>query len=457
MGETSNGHKKWGDWFFDYGVFGTEGLCLVDGHFRGQRMFNKLSLPVIRVKYLIDEFWGGISATWPFQVACGPYNDQITWDTEDFGENLNPIAGPHHLVQMPTSEGDRYIAIEPILFGGVPHLEISVYARIGAYHIKQLWWLNNDGRIQARVFSKGLSCNLDHWHHPYWRFDFALGSPSTHRLSVFHKDGPEIADIAVERGIVNSAFSPQPEYFITSTQPRPDVGRIEMPARAIITPPDLNDHEGIVGPTSFAPLDGYVRIFRPEEDRPWPHSTKDDIRFDVHDSCADKDIVFWSICHLKHHASEGKDHWHRVGPDILFRPMLVADIPKELLRAVDITSEIHVKDFKLVGKDLWQHSSFSESLLVNPNQRSGEAIAKLGSGDVTGELVLRVTWNPDGSVNLQFTANLFDETERVARVEGQFNVLRDTTAKWGGIHLVDHHKGDPDTADMSFEIRNRQQ
>lgn len=59
MGESSNGHKKWGDWFFDYGVFGKEGLCLVNGFFRGQRMFNKLSLPVIRVKYLVDEFWGG--------------------------------------------------------------------------------------------------------------------------------------------------------------------------------------------------------------------------------------------------------------------------------------------------------------------------------------------------------------------------------------------------------------
>ena len=71
MSETSNGHQKWGDWFFDYGVFGTEGLCLVDEFFRGHRMFNKLSLPVIRVKYLIDEFWGGVSAACPGEWLAG--------------------------------------------------------------------------------------------------------------------------------------------------------------------------------------------------------------------------------------------------------------------------------------------------------------------------------------------------------------------------------------------------
>jgi hypothetical protein len=106
---------------------------------------------------------------------------------------------------------------------------------------------------------------------------------------------------------------------------------------------------------------------------------------------------------------------------------------------------------------VWHHTTFSETILVNPNARCGEVVAKLGAGDVTGELILRIAWNPDSSVNVQFTANLMDEHERVARVEGQFNVLRDTVAKWGGIHLVDHHGGDPDTADMSFDVSNAQQ
>jgi hypothetical protein len=53
--EESNGVVEWGEWFFNYAVIDTEGLCLIDGHFKGQHIFTKLSLPVIRVKYLEDE------------------------------------------------------------------------------------------------------------------------------------------------------------------------------------------------------------------------------------------------------------------------------------------------------------------------------------------------------------------------------------------------------------------
>jgi hypothetical protein len=457
MGETSNGHKKWGEWFFDYGVFGVEGLCLVDGYFRGQRMFNKLSLPVIRVKYLIDEQWLGVTSL-PLPglgIACGPYNDQIEWDPEDFGENLNPISGPHHLVEFKTPDGGRYILIQEMLLGGVPHLTLAVYARIGAYHIVQEWTLNNDGLVMPRIFSKGLSCNLDHWHHPYWRLDFALGRPEMQRVAVFHKHGSKIADITNESALINSVFSPSPEYAITSTQ-RPDVGHIEYPAQAIVMPPQI-DLEGVVGPTDFAPFDGYVRKYRPEEDRSWPHLPPDDIRFAVHEPCVDSDIVFWSICHLQHHANEGKDHWHGVGPDIRFRPMLLAALPPECMRVIDVKGQLDVKNFKLVGKDQWKHMPFSEQLLVNPNAPNGEVVQILGAGDVTAELIIRVTWNRDCSVNIHFFANLLDEAQRVARVENQFNVLRNGSGQWSGIHLVDYHGGDPDTADMAFDVQNSQQ
>jgi hypothetical protein len=72
MSEASSGHLKWNDWALDYGVFGTQGLSLINGVFRGQRMFNKLSLPVIRVKYTKDEYGPrGVSSVigdgWPVQ------------------------------------------------------------------------------------------------------------------------------------------------------------------------------------------------------------------------------------------------------------------------------------------------------------------------------------------------------------------------------------------------------
>lgn len=451
MTETSNGHQVWNDWFLDYGVFGTEGLSLVNGFFRGQKVFNKLSLPVIRVKYVQDEFFGGLSSV--FGVGCGPYNDQITWDPENFGENLNPIAGPHHLVKM----DGRYIRIVETILDAMPALELGVYARIGAYHIYQAWYLFNDGMLKPRVFSKGLSCNLDHWHHPYWRFDFALGSPESHRVAVFEENGGHLADITTEGGFVNGTFSRMPEYHVTATNPAPTEGTIRTPARAIIVPPHLDEAEGIVGPTPFAPMDGYIRKFRPAEDMSWPHPPAEDMGFLLHQPCDDSDIVFWEICHLHHHASEGADHWHSVGPDLFFEPMVVANIPPRCLRVVEISGEIHVKDFKLAVTDDWQHATFTGKVQVNPNMQVQEIAEKLVSGDVTGEIVIRVTWNPDSSVNVSFVARLFDEAERVAEATGQFNVLRDGAMSWGGIHLVDHHSGDPDTADMAFSVDNHEQ
>ena len=186
MAEQRDGHINWKSWAFDYKVAGKEALTLGDGFFRGRRVFHKLSLPVIRVKYTKDEDITGITSV--LGTACGPYNDKISWDPVDFGEDLNPIRGPHHLVKIANC-GNRYICIKETTQAGIPTLELGVYARIGAYHIYQSWYINDTGVILPRVFSKGLSCNLDHWHHPYWRFDFDLDGSDHQRVNVFDEGG----------------------------------------------------------------------------------------------------------------------------------------------------------------------------------------------------------------------------------------------------------------------------
>ena len=460
MSEASSGNVQWNDWFLDFGVFSTQGLSLYNGFFRGQRMFHKLNLPVIRVKYTKDGYLPGGGSV--FGEGCGPYNDQISWDLPDFedvGETL--LSGPHHLVEVPScSVGDRYLCVEEISAqlrtgGSEPRLKISVYARIGAYHIRQWWELNNNGEIFPRIMSKGLSCNLTHWHHPYWRFDFALGSPEVHRVSVHHVNGAKIQDIPNETKLLNEPFGREIEYRITSTQP-PDIGFIEKPALAAIRPPELNDTLGIVGPTDFSNLDGYVRKFRPEEDRDWPHERDEDLAFAVDEPCDDTDIVFWSVCHLIHHAHEGEDHEHTVGPDLRFEPMILANLPPESFRMVQVSGAMHVKDFG-VFDDNFNDIGFSEQCFVNPNVRAQQVNKKLVEGDVTAELIIRIEWQLDLSVKVNVVGNLFDELERVARVEGNFNVPRDTMSTGATVHLVDYHSGDPDTADMEITVENRQQ
>ena len=102
---------------------------------------------------------------------------------------IHAHAGPHHLVKIGGECGDRYVCVKTYTTAaGTPSIELAVYARIGAYHIYQMWQLNDKGIVSPRVFSKGLSCNLDHWHHPYWRFNVDLDGTTGQRVNIFDGD-----------------------------------------------------------------------------------------------------------------------------------------------------------------------------------------------------------------------------------------------------------------------------
>jgi hypothetical protein len=460
MSEPNSGFMVWGDWALDYGVWGKEGLSLVNGVFRGQPVFNKLSLPVIRVKYVQDEYLLGASSVNlplganPLPPGCGPYNDQISWDTEDFGEDLNLLRGPHHLVKVDCGPEARYLCVSREFIAGVEHRRIGVYARIGAYHINQWWLLNQLGWVSARVASKGLSCELDHWHHPHWRFNFALGQPEVHRVSVHRWNGVKLADLDTEGRLVNSNFGEDIEYRVTSTQPA-DIGFIERPAKATVRPALRDESHGIVGPDTFCSLDGYLRTYRPAEDRDWPHDPDDQLFFPFDEPCNDTDIVLWSVGHLEHHAEEGPDHWHEVGPDILCEPMIMAGLPAESMRQVTIKAQIDVKDFAAVGDDQWGHLTINETVLVNPNSRIGNVVHHASAGDTVAELIIRLEWQTDFGVTARIRGFLYDEGERVANFEVTAAAPRDSWAT-ANLHLVDYHGGDPDTADMDIKLVNDQ-
>jgi hypothetical protein len=444
MNESPDGHVLWRSWSFGYAVAGRQGLTLTRGFFRGRRVFHKLSLPVIRVKYVRDEALGGVTSV--FGIGCGPYNDQISWDPVNVGEDLNPISGPHHLVRI--AGVGRYIAVRSTRFADKDWLELGVYARIGAYHIYQAWYLNDDGVILPRVFSKGLSCNLDHSHHPYWRFDFDLDGSSRQRVNVFAQGGARLVGNVVREGSLVNAPAGGTVY---------NVENLQTGTRAWVIPPTLNAAEGVGGPTSFSSFDAYVRRFRASEDVDWPHRPENEIGFGVHDSCDDTDVVLWSICHLFHRAAEGADHWHEIGPTIVVEVPPAPEPPATSKRMIDIAGTIAIKDFRLIGHDRWGHFEFREIATVQPFSPHAETLIRKGPvGDVTATLLIAIDRRSDDSVAIAFTAELYDESERVSRVGNSFTVAADTTGNWSGIHLVDHHAGDPDTADMQFTVKNTQ-
>ena len=192
MADYRNGHIEWEGWKFDYLVSGTEGLSLLNGTYQGRKLWKKLSLPVIRVKYVKDGT--GIPYN-PFPDGCGPYADHIQWITaEGLGAKLTDISGfPHHLVRIKRFN-DQYVGIGtfeiPAANGGAATrwMEIGVYARIGEYHIYQVYYLT-ERMICPRVSSRGLACNLEHVHHGYWRFDLDVDGDDPQRVMVVRGDG----------------------------------------------------------------------------------------------------------------------------------------------------------------------------------------------------------------------------------------------------------------------------
>jgi hypothetical protein len=289
MPNKRTGHVPWSPWDFDYAVSDSEGLCLLNGSFLGVRIFGKLSLPVIRVKYLLDDGVLGFTNDPPFlNMGAGPYADQIHWVLE----------GDHGLQKI-SNRGNEYVGIHEFEINNVHWLEISVYARIGAYHINQQWHLSHLGTILPRVWSKGLHTNVDHTHHPYWRLDFDIEEEGNNRVLV--EDNGKWFFYPKEANDAKHRYR-NARWFV----------RNERTGSGAWIIPGPNDGH----PDGFSKIDAAVRLYHPsEETNPWPFGIGG-LGFLDGEPTGNSDVVFWYIAHLFHRASEGGDHWHWAGPTI---------------------------------------------------------------------------------------------------------------------------------------------
>ena len=288
MPNVQTGHKDWLNWSFDWDVPDSEGLTLRDGFFKGVQVFYKFSLPVIRVKYLRDEgllsdLAGG---------GAGPFADQISWK----------LGGDHGLQKAPENNKE-YIGLIEHDFGVLGlWLKVAVYARIGAYHIKQEWWLSERGVILPRVWSKGLFINLNHTHHPYWRLDFDVDGHGNNRVYVkdnetWHVYNSESNDRKQNYG--------KPQWYVENTQSQKGVWII----------PGLSDGH----PDEFSQNDVAIRLYHEsEEQNPWRWGTHGlGLLHPKAEPLTDSsDIVFWYIAHLFHDASDKGNVFHSAGPAI---------------------------------------------------------------------------------------------------------------------------------------------
>ena len=148
-------HREWQGWSFDYTVSGAlDGVSLKNVKYQCVDILGKASMPVMRVFYDND--------------ACGPYADRL-------GGDLLPVSWANN----------DLLVLREFTQSGRQWLEIGIQDLLGNYVIYQAWYLSSDGILDGHIFSKGLQCNIDHIHYPYWRLDFDLSGQQNDQIRRF--------------------------------------------------------------------------------------------------------------------------------------------------------------------------------------------------------------------------------------------------------------------------------
>lgn len=289
MPNERTGHYTWLDWDFDYEVADKEGLTLRNVKYKNFFILYKGSIPVIRVKYTRD--W---QPWWPYD--CGPFVDQIRWTVDKAW--LDPVRGPYRLVKDPVTNNE-FIGLKTYTRGTLRWLEIGVYMRIGAYHLYQAWYLTDDADIKARVWSRGLSCNMAHTHHGYFRLDFDIETAGNN--AVYFRDNGVWTRYNQE---ANDYKRPSADFLWDF--------RNQSSGRGVWIKPGKDDGSA----DGFSNLDCGIRLYHDAEDRPWPWGAKGDLGDLNGEPVGNGDIVFWYIPHLRHVAHGGGDQWHAMGPNM---------------------------------------------------------------------------------------------------------------------------------------------
>lgn len=268
------GSIDWNGWTLNYEVSGSyDGLSLVDVAYDNMNILHKLSMPVMRVFY-------------DFGV-CGPYADRIG------DEYLAPISWAD----------DALVVQREFTLGGRTWLELGVRAIIGNYDIYQVYYLSADGMLDSHIFSRGLQCNMDHTHYPYWRMDFDLDGANNQILrqtaagwQVYANEFDVSADAAQDHN-----------WQVRNPNTGATVNL--QPGFTNFVLPDPSQAEGL----NYAFNTLFGRAYHASEDIGWFYGALSEVPYNNGENIDNQDIVLWYKGHMAHLASEGSDLWHSTG------------------------------------------------------------------------------------------------------------------------------------------------
>lgn len=302
--EPRSGHIDWGQWSFNWEVKDNAGLTIRNVTFKNELVLYKASNPVTRVKYVKDHCgwpFDNLSGQFPNCGGCGPYADHIDWAA------IQPTTDPFG-IPVPGGGTPQKVHRASYQVGGVNWFEIGVFAEIGAYQLYQAWYLTEDGQIQVRMFSRGLSCYINHTHHVYWRMDFDINGAPFDQIFVWDGNRP------------NEGWGPGWHKYTKELNDRksPSTGRVwfirDNPTRhgAWLFPGEADGTSD-----GFSAEDIGARLYHYQEDEPWPFNWWGDLGYNNGEDIQEKDIVFWYVSHLFHDQSQGGAVWHSSGPTLV--------------------------------------------------------------------------------------------------------------------------------------------
>jgi Cu2+-containing amine oxidase len=256
-----------------------EGIAISDAHFRGRKVLYKGSLPSLRVQY---------------NSSCGPYKDPLTYD------NAHAISGSNR------------VKVYTVVSGGLSGVSVESFHTIGAYKLTVRWTFWADGRITPRLYSAGLQCNVDHRHHPYWRFDFDIEGAANDTVFEYNSSTPDLGW--------------GPGWHVKHSE----ITRVKNPATqrswAVMDVSTMRGYHVIPGSNdgfadAFAPRDLFVMRYHGPEDRHGQQGSAvdDGLAAYINGEVVEKaDVVLWYCAHLGHHAeAEHADEWHSCGPSLI--------------------------------------------------------------------------------------------------------------------------------------------
>ncbi|MBX2883483.1 MAG: carbohydrate binding domain-containing protein [Granulosicoccus sp.] len=263
----------WEGWSFDVSTNNnSSGLVLSNVKYGEKVILAKASMPVMRVEYDND--------------VCGPYADI-----------LSRYALRSATAGAPDSACDgQAVCQRTFTRNGEQMLEIGSNWQIGEYQIYQTYYFSENGYIDARVYSRGLQCTVNHAHHAHWLFDFDI-------------EGPENDQIRRESGSVETS-----EF--NDLKSNTDFWTIQdsVSGQQVRVVPSVDDGE----PDDFSETDVAVRAYKSSETGRWSLGARGEIgdNYMNNESIDNTDLVFWYVSHLPHSASEGSSLWHASGPRI---------------------------------------------------------------------------------------------------------------------------------------------